>query len=543
MKSLLFMARKTMKNRLLQLRRKPYLLVLYAFFIFLIVFSFVSSSEVSTQVHDMGGLGFDLAGFSDIGWLKLIFLAYTLLFAVTNIQAGLSNGASFFTMADANFLFISPVNDKLVLVYGLGRQALRSLTMSVFILMMGGTLSSIFGVGPGALWALFGGYVVSLILFQMFSVCIYMYANGRPALKKVVVAVCLLALVPTLAAIGLPVLQGVPAAEALLSAMRGNILFALPVAGWVTQAVFALIAGETMTFVLAAGLTLAGAAVALALLTVGKSDYYEDVLVATETTYQRQQAVAEGNMSATDTAKAAKVKSSDKGIWGWGASAFLGKHILEDFRRNRLKIFDATSFSFIAVSLLMSFLLRGDEGNLLSIFITTMMMRIFLVGTGLGLKELYYHYIFMAPTSSFKKLVWSNVEVAVKSFAESLVAYTIAGLLLRAPVLEVVGCIVVSTLFSFLLVSINLLSMRIFTSIISQGLLITLYMLFVILVMAPGVVVAVILGSVLGGALAFPVAFLVLGVWEILLTLLFFFLSRGVLDTCDIETMPKSTRG
>ena len=148
----------------------------------------------------------------------------------------------------------------------------------------------------------------------------------------------------------------------------------------------------------------------------------------------------------------------------------------------------------------MAVFVRGEGGGLLSSLIATMMMRTFLVGTGMGLKELYNHYIFMIPESSFAKLVWSNLELGLKSLLESIFAYSIAGVLMGEGVGIIVASIAMTTLFSVLLVSINLLSMRIFSNVISQGLLLTLYFMFVLLAMAPGGVAAVLCVMLCGTA-------------------------------------------
>ncbi|MDL2219815.1 putative ABC exporter domain-containing protein [Ruminococcaceae bacterium OttesenSCG-928-O06] len=532
MNSLVFKLRKTLKNRLLQLRRKPGLLVLYLLFAGLITMSFIGASS--------GHMA--LGGNTDIGWLKLAFLAYLLLFAFTSVTAGLSTGASVFAMADVNFLFTAPVSPKLVLVDGLLQQAGKSIFASVFILMMGSTLRSVWGVGPTWLLALFVGYVFSLVVFQLVSVVIYMYANGRPGAKRVVAVVAAALLLPTVLAILVPYLGGVPIADALLAALHGNILYTLPVAGWVTQGVFGLLSGNFVAAGLGLGLSMLGVALCFVLLLAGKSDYYEDVLVATETTFQRQRAAAEGNLQAAETRRKVKLGKNESGkIWGWGASAFLGKHMLEDFRRNRLKLLDASSFSFILTAAAMAFFLR-QEGGLITILITTMMMRMFLVGTGLGLKELYTHYIFMVPASSFAKIVWSNLELCIKSLAESVIAFVAAGLIMGASAVEILLCVVVTAVFTVLLVSVNLLSMRMFASVLSQGLLLTFYMLFVLLVMAPGIVGAVLLGMVVGGLGGLAAGLGVLTLWQLLLSALFFFLARGVLHNCDMETAAKPTR-
>ncbi|MGD9559068.1 MAG: putative ABC exporter domain-containing protein [Oscillospiraceae bacterium] len=534
MRSLLFITRKTAKNRLLSLRRRPGLLVVYFVFLALIVASMASAA---------GGWGASAAGGQPLAlyWLKLAFLGYVLLFAISSVSAALSTGGSIFDMADANFLFVSPVNPKQILVWGLCRQMVRSLFASVFILMMGNTLNTLWQLGLGALLAIYAGYVVALVLFQLLTVCLYMYTTHRPKIKRWVAPVCLLFLVPTLLAVLVPAAQGTPLAAALEAALNGPVLYTIPVAGWVVQAVFALMAGDAAMALLAAGLVAAAAVLIVVLLTVGKSDYYEEVLVSTERTYLRQQAVQEGNLNAMDTRRGVKVKEKSV-IRGRGAAAFFGKHLLEDTRRNRLVFLDASSLAAILTAVIMAFLLRNAEGALVSVLITVMSMRTILVGTSQGLKELYSHYIFMVPASSFAKMVWSNMEACLKGLVESAVAFGAAAVILDAPLGQTLLCILCAALFTALLVSVNLLSMRLFTNVISQGLLITIYFMFIVLVMAPGIVAAVLCAALVEGGAGMLLGLGALCAWQVLLAALFFFLSRGVLHSCDMESASAAPR-
>lgn len=528
MKPILYLALHTLKNRILSLRRRPAMAVLYLALIAFIVFSLSGSGHIAMAPGEGG---------TDIGWLKLFFLGYALLFAYTHMQTALSTGSALFSMADAHYLFVGPLSPKLVLGYAILRQAGASIGASFFVLMMGPTLSTFWGIGPGGLLVIFAGYVLSLLSFQILSVCIYMYSKGRPAVKRGVVVACAVLLLPTLITLALPLLRGQALTAAVLSALNGNVLFTLPVAGWVTQGVFALLAGQGGTAALAFGLLAAFWLVLAVLLVKGRPDYYEDVLVAAETAYQRQQAAKEGNLDSTLNTRKVRSPAASRELWGRGASVFLGKHLVEIGRSRRLKIFDMASVTLTLTALFMAVLLRGEDGGWVSVLITTMVMRTFLISTGLGLREPYMHYIFLIPEPSFKKLFWANLELGVKSLCESLVIYIATGLVLGTPPLITAASIAASTLFAFLLVALDQFSMRVFASVISQGILLMLYFLMVLVVMLPGIAGMLIVTLGFGAGAVAGLA--LLSAWELLAALLFFWLSRGVLDSCDIQTMPQ----
>lgn len=135
-----------------------------------------------------------------------------------------------------------------------------------------------------------------------------------------------------------------------------------------------------------------------------------------------------------------------------------------------------------------------DDGNALIIILgASMYIQLFLIGTGRGLKELYSHYIYLVPATSFSKIVWSNIEVVFKNSVESVIIFVIAGIISKGDPTLVVACILVRCAFALLLVSANILSMRLFKNVLSQGMLLILYFLFVIIIMVPGIVLAVVL--------------------------------------------------
>ena len=76
MNSILFILRRTMKNRLLALKRKPAMLVLYLLVTVIIVISLINTGNNPISSENT----------MDFGWLKLIFTAYLMIFLFTGIS-------------------------------------------------------------------------------------------------------------------------------------------------------------------------------------------------------------------------------------------------------------------------------------------------------------------------------------------------------------------------------------------------------------------------------------------------------------------------
>jgi hypothetical protein len=170
-----------------------------------------------------------------------------------------------------------------------------------------------------------------------------------------------------------------------------------------------------------------------------------------------------------------------------------------------------------------------------------MWAQMFLIGMGRGLKELYMHYIYLIPKSSLSKIVWNSCETVFKVLVEAAVIFTVAGLIARAPALDIAGAFLAYVLYNFLLLGINYSSLRWAGGTMNAGLSIVLYMLIVVVTLAPGIVAAVIAGSALPKHLS-GLGYFVLAAWELIAGFAFFALSNGILHKCDMSSMQQIER-
>lgn len=111
MKSHFYLIRTSMKNRIKELIHKPVKLVMYLLVILLLAAALVAS--LLGAKHSEGSLS--------VSYLLPIVFAFLLLFYFFSIQKGLSAGDAIFEMSDVNLLFVSPVNPRATLLYGVIR--------------------------------------------------------------------------------------------------------------------------------------------------------------------------------------------------------------------------------------------------------------------------------------------------------------------------------------------------------------------------------------------------------------------------------------
>ena len=525
MSSHFYLFRMSLKNRILAVIHKPARLALY-----LLVFAAIGGALVVTL---LGASQRDHT--YPISYLLLIFFAFMLIFYGLSIQKGLSSGDTIFEMSDVNLLFVSPVNPRATLLYGLIRMAGMSFWAGFFVLFQSSTLS-VFGVGFGGVLVLFGTFILNTIVLTLLSLVIYSASNGNPRRKRTVRILAIAVFVPLLvfSVLQLASLGGMPAVSSIADS---PFLASAPFVGWASAGAIALIQGRMLEGLAWLGLLVLAGAILFLYLMFSRSDYYEDVLVATETSFERKRAAAEGDIQAAGSTTA-KVKVTRTGLSGLGSQVLFYKHLRETFRKNRFGFFSLQMLITALGVFVLSFLLRGSL-DLVTVLQILMWIQVFMIGTGRGLMELYSHYIYMIPASPFKKLIWSNMELMLKTAVESVLFLWFPGLILDGRISVTLASMLVYILFSLMLLAINYLSLRWTQSNLSQGLLLIVYFLAVVLFMAPGLAAAIAVFVLIGGPSGMPAALVALSAWELAAALICFAFSRKILHDCDMPNAKK----
>jgi hypothetical protein len=88
---------------------------------------------------------------------------------VLAIQKGLANGNVIFDMNDVNLLFVSPVNSRLILMYGIVRMAKMAFWAGFFILFQSNSLRTRFGVGFDGVLLVLLGFMLAFGVLQVLS--------------------------------------------------------------------------------------------------------------------------------------------------------------------------------------------------------------------------------------------------------------------------------------------------------------------------------------------------------------------------------------
>lgn len=524
MSALVYLLRTRIKNRLISLLKSPGSVIGIILMAALLVMLVVTGSH--------GGEA-DIQAYRDISELYAgILLLFAMLFVI-QAKNGLEKGSSLFSMQDVNLLFTSPLSNRRILVYGLLQQMGTSLLMGLFLLFQYGWMRNVYGVNFGFLLGVVLGYGITVFCGQLTAMVIYVNTVGSPARKRAtqwtMVGVCVLAAGYLLyhAYAGRTDILG-----SVVAAAQGLPLAAFPVAGWAAMLIRGIAEGNILLIIGMLALCAAYIVLITRWMTSSQQDYYEDVLQATERSFTAITASKEGKASES---LPTQVKVGKTGLGGgWGPSAFFYKQKLES-RRARRFILDPMSLIMLAASLAFAFFLRGED-SLLGVFVFVTYMQFFTVSTGRWVRELLLPYVYMAPGSSFQKLLYCLVESLKKIAVEAVLMAVGMMLILGLSPVETIAFALARISFGMLFTAGMIVVERLFTGITLKWLVMIVMVVTELLVAIPGIVFAVWISVIAPDFLTANLRMLLLpAVINIPVSFLLVFASRNVLRTAELN--------
>ena len=518
MRAIRYLVARTFRNQIKELVRTPSRLISLLFIVAMLGLVLFSGSAEPTEITQPPQM-----------LTALVTAFYAVIFFLL-AKNGLNTGASFYTMADISLLFSAPISSRTVLLYGLMRQLGTSVLLGFFLVFQYGWLHNLFGLSVGGLLLILAGYAVTIFCAQLTAMLLYsLTAFHEKRHRAASIGYWLLAAVSA-AVIAVPAfLSGKPLLEAAADAANAPLSLCIPFAGWLSGGMRLAFGGDL--FWGSAGLVFAflGIVLLLVILTGTETDFYEDVLQATEVSHTAITAKKEGR--AQDVLPR-KIKLGKTGIGkGSGAIAFYYKHKLEN-RRARILLLDGMSLIMAVISLVFGFFMR-DTGGAAAAFAFACYLQLFTVANGRWAKELLLPYVYLTPQPAFRKLVAICAEQFRFAALEAVVVMIPLGLICGASPLETAAMVVARFGYGVFFIAGNILVERLLGSLGSKTVILMLYFLIMLLLATPGVILAFIAAFIFGGSVS--AALLVTLVWNLLLSALLFFLCRNMLSYAELN--------
>ncbi len=483
MKALAYLLITTIKNRLLSLKKKPSLLILYIFIAayFTFLFVMVSSSKIEGET---------LQTSADIRILYMILAGLAAIFTYSSVIAGISRGSTLFNMADVGLLFVTPISSVKILFYGLVKQMGTTLLASVFIIFQFANVKANFDINNIELFFLFIIYAMLMFYTHILSMATYIFTNYSKRRKNIVKGILLIS--------GLVILSIV---FYYLSKGSGNILNALyqtvdskafqlmPVTGWSIMLFSSILDGKLLWILISLTLFVISSLAMIFMFTKDKGDYYEDVLVSTEYNHEIMQKAKKGKTSINVKAK---FKDNDLGFQGGsGPTVFFYKDLIERRRTSKIPYINGyTIVAAVAAGIFVSFVKEDFSPYIVLGFL--IYMQLFTISIGTLAQELGKHFIYLIPGKSIYKLVYTSLGTIIKAAIDGIIIFIVVSIFSKTPLILNLFLALAYTSSIALFSSYTILMQRIFgaqPNKIIQGIVgIFLFML----IFSPGIILSVI---------------------------------------------------
>ncbi|HEX3027989.1 MAG TPA: putative ABC exporter domain-containing protein, partial [Clostridia bacterium] len=473
MKPLLFILRKHLKNSIKELKKKPIVMIVYililAFFVLMPAISFLMPSGTVNKLPP------ELFGaIVSIGILAVVYFG---------IKQGISSGSSFFRLSDVNFVFTAPISPKKVLIYGFLQQLFMTFFIVLFISFQIPNLKNNFPIKSYGVFIIYAGVVILFFTIQLIGMLIYSISSKSSANRKLLqrIFTALVAIFAGGFLIAVFKMQDVK--EAAIAYLNNDLFSYIPFIGWVKEFLMAAVYGMTPLFYLNLFLILFSSSLAIFVVYKLKTDYYEDVLAATERKEQMIAAKRAGrsNLSFRNV-RARKVSFKFEGT---GARSIFYRHILE-YRKNGLFFLNRTSFIVIAAGLASKYFYPGSS------IMTTMFFSIYLLFfvsiQGKWVDELNKQYIYLIPDKSSKKVFYATLSENIKNLVDGILLFTAAGIMFKSSVLTIVLCVLAYVSFGSAFSYGDVLSRRLFGKTHSKNLQVFVRMFITLGVITPAII-------------------------------------------------------
>ena len=533
MDSILYIFRKTVKNAVIDAFRHPLMLVMYGIFFLSIISAVLMGYSNSTATYTVEKDTRALYG----GYLALLHFI-----SIPIMLKGLSSGTSFFSMSDVNNIFVAPMSEKKILIYGVGRQLASMLFLAVCFSAYGGMAMNIFRLSfEDAVWLILG-IIVMFVLVQMITLMIFCLSSGHPKRAKVMKYMIYAIPVYALAVVGIYMFTNGMTVENLLYAVSQPILEYSPI-GWLHGVIFGIIDRNYINIAVY-GISLLVSMIACILVFIyAKLDYYEDVLGQAESNYAFRESLRTGNMGESFGISSQKLKSSKIGIKkGSGANAIFYKHLKEGERRSRFIFLNISTAVLIGVALVTGLVINQIMDGIyrttvvyLGTTVICAYLQFFFSAAGDWVKELSKPYIFLIPDDPVKKLIMASATSIIKPFTDGTIAYLILALIVGGQIPDIITSILVYGSFGCVYIAANVLAQRIVGMNGNRGVFITFYMSLIFLLMIPGIVLGILSLSHAGELSIIAAAMMGIPVflWNMLISFLIFLLCRNLLNNVE----------
>lgn len=481
MKPLLYIMRKNFKNSLRELKKKPLVMILYI----LLLLGFIGMIAITFLMPSGNVNSGSVEVFRAIATAALFIAFYS------SLVKALESGSSFFRMPDVNIVFTAPISPKKVLIYGLINQLFMSFVVILFIAFQIPNLKNNFAISGYGILIIYICVLTFFFTSQLGGILLYSLASRSVAVRSWLKKGLNAALVLFLVGFVFKLLEIKDMLKAVINYMNSGFINYIPVIGWFRVVLMGAVSGVSSAFWLNIVFILITLAVMIFVLYKVNTDYYEDVLAATEMKEALVMAAREGRgKTGFQSTRLRKIRQRHMGS---GASAIFYRQMLE-YRKAGFFLINKNTL-FIAVMGIASKYFFPNSSMKTVLYFSVYILFFFSI-QGKWAQELDKPYIYMIPASSASKVFYATLSDNLKNTADGFLLFVIAGVMFKADPLKIFLSIGAYTAFGAVYIYGDVLARGILGSVHSKNLAGFIKALLIFAVILPGIIVSIAIGIV-----------------------------------------------
>ncbi len=394
--------------------------------------------------------------FKDTENLYAIIFGYFSLIYLISVRNGVENGNSAFRMADINLLFVSPINQKQIFIYGLIKSLFASIIGGIFLIYQF-NLFSMYGVNTIEFIFIFISFVLFSFILQFVFFFVYSFVSNNEKHTKIAKGLFYLPFVIIAAYSVLLYLNTKDLILSLVTASTNNLVYFIPVIGWIVGMIKFFLLGEYLKSLAVLALNLIAFVILYYIMARRNTEFYEDVL-ASAANNEKLRAAQKSGKRATRY-KTGNTKGSEVKIKGSGSKVYFSVNKILNKRTNVL-IIPRKSLVIIGFTLIMSFIFT-DNHNAYYPTIMSIYMALFLFMNGRFDEHLKKNYIYLIPDKPFIKLVNLMLSELYVFLVESVILYIILYFVLHFPLIHVFYYTAIRMSACLVIIAVSLLVKRV----------------------------------------------------------------------------------
>ncbi len=430
---------KKFKNYILEIKKKPWKLLIYLLYIAWLGFILFTAFGGADEIEQIKNIEFKMDVFSVIvKTLVLLLFSYTL-------YSGTKKFDGLFSMGDVNFLFPSPISPKVILTYSMFKQSLLVSISSIFIAFLFPMLQIIYGpLSPiGVVYGLVG--VITLFIFTVPFSYLTFVLSTRFGLREWLHYILYAIVIFILGSIAFGIYNQQNILDGLFYAFNQSFFPYIPVVGWTGELIQATIMGKSSLTTLVLVLQVSTIAITTFFAIFLAQDYYEDALPSAELKADLRRKSKEGKRISLPSDKDSKKKIRQVNVRyvGNGPWAFLWMNLVTNKRSSGSLFLRWMTLGILVISITAGLLIPEKTTMVFYIISGVIAYFAFLMSVQISMDyELKMKHIFILPGQPWKKILAVNIIAVLKVCIYMATALLPIGIIFNVPVYSLLAGLV-----------------------------------------------------------------------------------------------------